>query len=164
MGLDQSLANRPRLTNAITVGVIVIALAFIAFDLLRPRPAAGGTKLFFTTDDGVTTFADDATKSPPFDVDGKPAVRAYVYACDGGKPFVAYLERLTPDATARLNSKEARTQGLVDRDFVVAEGTEIKRPGDAEWSRRASVAGERILEFDCPAGDVGVPKLVLPGD
>ena len=30
---------------------------------------------------------------PPFDHDGKQAVRAFVFRCEGGKPFVAYLLR-----------------------------------------------------------------------
>ncbi|HEX8323639.1 MAG TPA: hypothetical protein VF595_06965 [Tepidisphaeraceae bacterium] len=164
MGLEQSLANRPAVTNALTVGVIVVALAFIAFDLLRPRPAGGGTRLYFTTDDGQTTFPHEADRLPPFDVEGKPAVRAYVYACEGGKPFVAYLERYTSETLAKLTSEDARKHGLVDRDFILADGAQVKRPGESDWVKRGSEAGEAILDVKCPAGDNGVPMLVLPGD
>lgn len=165
VSLQQSLANRPAVTNGITVGVIFLALGFIAFDLLRPRPAnAGDTQLFFTTDDGATRFADDASKLPPFDVNGKQAVRAYVYACDSGKPFVAYLERFTPETLAALSTQEAKEHGLVNREFILAEGAEIKRPGDKDWVKRSSDAAEKILDLKCPAGDGGTPKLVLPGD
>ena len=152
------------MTNAITALVILLAAAFIAVDVLRPRAAFVGPQLFFTTDDGETWFADRAGKLPPYPVDGKPAVRAYIYACASGKPFVAYLERYTPDAIAKLSTEEARTKGLVDQELVIAEGTEVKRRGDTEWVLRRSDAGQRILDLKCPAGDSGVPAMKLPGD
>ena len=165
MGLQTSLADRPAVTNGLTVLVIVLAAGFIAFDTLRPRPAAAGQTLYFTTDDGQTTFADRADRLPPFDVNGHAAVRAYVYACAGGKPFVAYLERYTPKTQAALQVREGPGVGPVDREFLVAEGTEVKKPGDPDWVNRASEAGERIvLNVHCPDGGNGPPRLVLPGD
>lgn len=164
MALRETLTDRPAVTNAITVVVILLAAAFIAVDVLRPRPASAGPQLFFTTDDGDTWFADKATQLPPYNVDGKPAVRAYVYACASGKPFVAYLERYTPETVAKLSTEEAKTKGLVDQEFVIAEGTEVKRRGEKDWVLRKSDAGQRILDFKCPDGDSGVPAMKLPGD
>lgn len=164
MALRDTLTERPAVTNAITVVVILLAAAFIAVDVLRPRPASVEPQLFFTTDDGETYFPDSASHLPPYDVNGKPAVRAYVYACASGKPFVAYLERYTPETVAKLSTEEARTKGLVDQELVIAEGTEVKRHGDKEWVLRRSDAGQRILDIKCPEGDSGIPMMKLPGD
>ncbi|MDB5326250.1 MAG: hypothetical protein JWM57_1819 [Phycisphaerales bacterium] len=164
MGLQASLANRPAVTNGVTIAIIVLAGAFIAFDVARPRPTAAGQELYFTTDDGQTTFADAADKLPPYEASGKTAVRAYVYACEGGKPFVAYLERYTPETVAALQKRDAPGVGPVDREFLVAEGTEVKKPGDANWVKRSSDTGAKIvLDLKCPDGN-GKPTLRLPTD
>ena len=101
---------------------------------------------------------------PPYEHDGKTAVRAYVYACPGGRPFVAYLERLTPEAVATV--LRGRQSGIADvhLDFALAEGTEVKRPGDGPWLKRSSAPGRALLDLHCPDGGAGTPELVLPDD
>ena len=67
------------------------------------------TRTRTTVDDGATYFPDDANKIPPFTKDGKEAVRARVFSCDGGKTkYVAYLERITPKAKAAIDATALR--------------------------------------------------------
>ena len=101
-GIRESLNEKPALTTGITVGVIVLALLFI---ILQLRGCGGGAKGvrakdFFSNDDGQTWFADDATRVPPFDKDGKPAYRA---ACSAARAASrsSTTSRSTPTTSRR---------------------------------------------------------------
>ena len=78
--------------------VIVLTLVYIVYSLRGESGGAGSAvaKAFFSDDDGQTYFTDAADKIPPFDHKGKQAVTAYVFRCNGGKPFVGYLEMYDP--------------------------------------------------------------------
>ncbi len=84
------------------------------------------TQAYYSVDDGQTFFADDINLVPPFEKDGKMAVRAHVFTCDGGKtPFVAYLERYTPEAKGKI---EAMKEGAdpAGMEEVWMTGIEVK--------------------------------------
>jgi hypothetical protein len=96
-----------------------------------PRPV----KDFYTVDDGATLFADKMETLPPFDHEGKPAVRAGVYSYDGGKThFVAWLQKLPEDALKERIANAGGDPAKVDDDDVAAlAGWLVKKPGDAQW-------------------------------
>jgi hypothetical protein len=126
----------------------------------------GGTKTYYTTDDGQTLFVDDNTKMPPFDKDGKPAYRAHVFEC-GGKKVVGYLSRYTQqakDALAEAQKYKGTGKPPPNARQLASLGTtglEIKRPGDAQWVSQADAArATRIRVFRCPDG--GTPPEVYP--
>src|SRR5688500_13766950 len=99
MGVIAAMQERPRLMIGVLVSVIAVAVV-MAFASAKKQEHNVEVRsgVWFTTDDGKTLFTDNARKLPPFDHYGKPAYRAYVYTCDGGKTqFVAFLERYTPD-------------------------------------------------------------------
>src|SRR5271165_3819230 len=57
------------------------------------------TQAWYTDDDGKTWYSGDKSRNPPFDHNGKTAVRAFVFKCDAdNREFVGYLERYTPQA------------------------------------------------------------------
>jgi hypothetical protein len=94
VGIRESLNQNPGITTGVTAGIIIIALGFIIWQSTRSDRPSLPTKMYYTDDDGATKFSDDITKVPPFDHKGKPAVRARVFTCDGGKnQFVADLDR-----------------------------------------------------------------------
>lgn len=164
MSLYRTLSDRPAVTNSLTLLVLFGALAFIAHDVRGQRQAVGEAgQIYFTIDDGKTYYADTIDKLPPYDFNGKEAVRAYVYAGKDDVPFVAYLERYTPAARKRMGELDPGNKIPIDREFTMAEGTEVKRPGDSVWVKRASDAGDAILHVKLP-DDTGFPRLVLPGD
>src|SRR6478609_8126910 len=102
MNLRPTFTEKPARALAAAGGLLLIGIVAILFHM-RGGGGAGGAsaargRQFFTVDDGKTWFADDATKLPPFDKDGKQAVRAYVYRTAKGKEFVNHLERFTANA------------------------------------------------------------------
>jgi len=159
---------------AFGVGLLAVVGLFL---LLRgrggePNAASGDgpriDKAWFTTDDGKTWFADDKRKLPPFDHDGKPAVRCWVYSCDGDKaPFAAYLERFEPRAKQRLDtltaSKDsARTAAAGEIEQLISNGLEVKKPGAGSWIPAASAAALTIRQPVCPSNPTKPAQLVVP--
>lgn len=160
MGIRETMNNNPAITTGATVAVIVVALAFIIYSSVgggnRFTPP---TKAYFTVDDGATYFSDDIKKIPPFDKDGKEAVRAHVFSCKGGSdPFIAYLERMTPDAKKKMETmmaqpEEKRDFGAID--MLQQTGYEFKKPGATnKWIKMTDSArfGD-ITAIKCPNGD-----------
>ena len=100
----------------IVAGISLVAILILIY-LIYPshplenvaRPA--GAMRYFSTDDGKTWFADEATKLAPFRKDGKDAVRAYVFKCADGKKFIAFLERLTPEGKKKVEAIRSRGAG-----------------------------------------------------
>ncbi len=123
--------------------------------------------MYYTSDDGKTYFADDASKVTPFDKDGKEAVRCYVFKCADGKPFVAYLERLEKTSKEKYNAARQQAKKgemVIDLELIQMEGMEIKKPGDAKWTKRISAEGDRISQVNCPDGNNAALNIVLPSD
>src|SRR5689334_2706520 len=89
---DTSKRNRT-FAAAVTIA-LVLAAAFVLYRFLSggSEQLPGGQQACFSDDDGKTFFRDDATKLPPFEHNGKQAVRAIL---DGGQEKVIYLERYT---------------------------------------------------------------------
>ena len=170
MGIREQLNQNPAITTGVTIGVIVIALGFIVWQLFG---GAGGpsavTEMYYTVDDGKTYFADDATKVAPFDHEGKEAVRCYVFKCSDGKPFVAYLERMSKDAKTKYEaalaaSKNANDNGqsMMEAEMLAAEGMEVKKPGDPKWLVRSMPDADKVTMINCPDGNNAALEIVLP--
>lgn len=127
-----------------------------------PKPAKAG---FFSVDDGKTWFIDDLNNLPPFDKDGKKAVRAYIFKCDG-KEVCGYLEKYTDRAKTLM--EEGRKQPVVPGAppkpnmelMSMGQGSrEVKKPGDASWTNM-NAGGLNITRFACPGG--GETESVIP--
>ena len=167
MGLRETLNENPRITTGITVGIIVVVLAWILWPSAGGVGGGGGgvvSEAFYTIDDGKNYFADDATKIPPFKKDDKDAVRAVVYKC-GGKTFVNHLERYTPDAQQKLTAiytkggPEATDPSLLEP--IRDSGLEVKSPGDKEWVKVTDPKAQAVLKPKCP-GDGADLERVMP--
>ena len=167
MGIREKLNDNPRIAAGATAEVILIALGFIGYNLF-----GGGTEIptesCYTVDDGATYFADDITKIAPFDKDGQQAVRCHVFTCGGGEPFVAYLERYTPEA--KIKMEEMRTKGPeampdpATMDLTM-NGVEVKKPRDpeAKWIKRMDFQkAAEIMQPKCPDGSMTNIEPVLP--
>src|SRR5947207_15643246 len=112
VGVRETLNRYPKITAAV-IGVILLAVVYLFWSSGIGGIAAGrsGTQAYFSTDDGKSWFVDDAKKIPPFQKNGKDAVRAYVYKCPDGTKFVSHLERYTPEAKKMLEgSSGSRSQ------------------------------------------------------
>ena len=132
---------------------IIIVVALLCLNQLRsggrpPLPVIAG-RAFFTTDDGATLFADSIDRDPPFDHDGKPAVRAYVFACgNGAHRWIQYLEKLSDDGAKQMdlirNSPPGTAAGLDGHAWLV------KPPGSGAWIPRSDGASRAIMKPACP--------------
>jgi hypothetical protein len=120
---------------------------------------------WYTTDDGVTWFQDDAERVPPFDHGGKPAARLHLYSCDGGRTtFVAYLQKLPEEVLAKYRAKGVDPQSVDDDDLAAEAGWLAKRPGDRAWvNSQTDAAGyAAIIKVKCPEGKGGPPVEIFP--
>lgn len=149
MNLREMIARSP----ALGLGFGVVAI-LIAVYVLWPRSVVMPTQSFFTSDDGKTFYREDATLVPPYNVDGKIAVRANVYRCPVcGKQFVGTMERYKPDRVEAIRKDMAEAREQVE---AVANGAtdlppapsgpmpsdfETKRPGESESAWHVLAAG-----------------------
>lgn len=170
MGIREKLNDNPAITTGITAAIIVIALIVIVWQLVSSnRGPTIPTQNWYTSDDGATYVADDIKLIPPFEKDGKTWVRAVVFKCKDGKPFVSHLERYTPKAKAALEDSRAKAEKgeMVSPDFdqVQMTGLEVKKPGtpDNAWvnSMNYEKAAE-ITRVTCPDGTTEGLEPVMP--
>jgi hypothetical protein len=166
MSVRKHLNQHPAAAALVVFGLFGAAAAVLALWANAQRPVPDhATRAYYSTTDGNTYFADDITRIYPFDHNGKPAYRAYVYRCGNGQPFVSYLARYTDAARARLTELAgAAGAGPAGSDAAAEAGQlrstaiEVRRPGDTEWVALFSPAGEEISRHPpCPDGGRAVP-------
>ena len=164
MGVRERLNDNPRIAVGVAAAILVVTCTVVALQFSGASTGEPSSSAFFTTDDGKTWFVDDATKLAPFQRDGKEAVRAYVFECNGTR-FVNHLERFTPDgrkaAEAAIGGKGAEQATPVAGQLRLS-GAEIKKPGSKHWTPLSDMpkAGP-ILRPKCPNG-TDEPKPLEP--
>ena len=159
MALRDKMNEHPGIATGISVGAIVLVIGYIVYGTMGRGVGGGpppvGNRVFYTDDDGAHWFADDATKIPPFDHDGKQAVRAKVYRCDG-KAFVGHMERYTPEAQKRLQEVYARAANGAAALPAESTGLEVKAPGGDRWVSVIDPAAASIMSPKCPSGNLEI--------
>ena len=155
MAFRDTLNENKRVTAGICAGLIVCGLIVW---YLQGGIRLGGERAYYTIDDGKSWFADQAAKLPPFEYDGKQAVRAYVFECNG-KRFVNSLERYTPEGLqAAQLAKVAPGGSIRGPGTPKASPTlkEVKRPGQSVWVAQHDYGKSgAILAIKCPDGGTG---------
>ena len=151
---------------AIVVGVLVVVALVVAFFSLRPKHGgfmgSGKPKLYYTVDDGKTWFEDDATLLPPFQHDGKTAVRVQLFKCgENGQPFVGFLQRIEDKAHKQAEAAQAAGKPQVEVEEVYQPGLEVKKPGEARWVSVKDRASAAIMIQKCPDPKMS-PEIVVP--
>ena len=149
--------------------MIVVAIVVIVLQARGGASTSNGmtAKSFFSTDDGKSWFADDATKVPPFMKDGKEAYRAYVYRAPDGTEFVAYLERYTAAGKRAVEAALARPpEEQMHGDPYLADGAgdavEVKKPGDKTWINSTDPRAAPVLAIVSPKGETEKLEFVSP--
>ena len=159
---------------AAALGVIVLLLLITALAVSWSGSGSDenrivlATQAYYTTDDGHTWFADDINRVTPFDHQGATAVQAFVFECDGGEPFVGYLQRLREGAAQQIREIEEKATAAgqepdsYEMQRIRATSAEVKRPGEADWVPLTSTAASDIMNVQCPDGEAGKPRAVRP--
>ena len=156
--------NRNRATTATVSMVAVAGVLAIVFATRAREPeratSQGGARAWYTTDDGRTWFADDANRVVPFDHNGVPAYRCYVWTCDAGtNQFVSHLERLSEQGR-----RSVAGSNRIDVLQLLPGTLEVKAPltGDTGWVVTTSPQAEQIQTPRCAKDKSRVPRPVQP--
>ena len=162
MSLRETINKNPKQTTALTAGII--GLAFIVILWQACGGGGGGPgKSYYTIDDGKTFFEDDSTKIPPFKKDGKDAVRAHVFQCPGGQPFVGYLEMYSPQDKKMMEDAIAGKAPPAAYAGYTGQAM-VKKPGPGQqWIPLMPGTTQfysAVVQVTCPDG--GTPERVYP--
>jgi hypothetical protein len=156
VGIRETLNKNQTLTTGATIFIILVAIGVIVWQMLPESAPRLMSKAYYTNDDGKTWFEDSADKIVPYDKDGKEAVRAHLFQCSGGAPFVGYLERLDPNVKKKLDEFYASpsNKGRIMPGQIEQEesGRLVKRPGDKSWLRISDPLAARITTIKCKDG------------
>jgi hypothetical protein len=165
MSVREAINRRPWISVAV-MGVAILTAAVVVGRSVRDTVPveSGADRVYFSDDDGKTYFADDASKIPPFDHNGKTAYLAGVFQFEGAKPFVACLIRYTPEGKAELERFSAAERNSSDPrvNAVKLRSREIKAPGEKKWTPADSEAFDVYLAPPRPEGATGIATEVLP--
>jgi hypothetical protein len=159
VGIREKLNENPSVTTGVTAAIVIAAILFIVWQVIPHSSETG--KAYFSADDGASYFSDDVSKLPPFDKNGKPAVRAYVYQCSNGKPFVLYLEKYTDDGRKRLEqmtNRPANSPPPTPMDPTTL--TLVKKPGTGSWVGPRDPNYAKVIEIRCPDGGTNAEPVV----
>jgi hypothetical protein len=163
MGLREKLRKNPYpilIGLFILVCVVVILTEFTGQH--RPTAAFLG-KGFYSDDDGATWFIDDVSKGSPFDHNGKPAYRALVYRCGGGKPFVAFLAKYSDRQKAQMDAEAAQAPAGTPSRVIGEAMKDLKTPGVPKWWTNTTATLTGYPRVVCPDASAS-PQAVVPSD
>src|SRR5512138_2206408 len=161
MDIRKAINNSPAIAIIVIV-ILVAACGWFLWSEMKPAGAKPAKAAFFTVDDGATWFVDDVDKFPPFDKDGKPAVRAYLYKCSGSnKPVVGYLEQYTAKGKTVIEKYTAERKAnpqvmpasLGEFASMGIGAMEVKKPGEKAWINKREGTAQQIMQFKCPSGE-----------
>jgi hypothetical protein len=148
-----------------TLAIVTSVLLGLHNSAGKQTAASKGAMAWYTVDDGKTWFADALGRLTPFDHDGRPACRCYLYCCDGGATkFVGYLERYTPESKQKLedliNANKAPEPDAIEE--LMKYGVEVAQPGSRTWIKAIDPRAQSIRMPKCPDGSRKQPVPILP--
>jgi hypothetical protein len=162
MAIREAIGRQKKIVAIASVLVIVAVAGFLFWQLGGVTKISDESlsipKMWYTSDDGKTWFADAGDRVYPFDHNGKQAYRCYVWSCDGGKTkFVSHLERLKPALW-----RERQASGRLRSEDLALSPLDVKLPlsGESGWMDFSSQAGERIRTPKCPGNASAMPQPV----
>lgn len=163
MGARQYLEEHRKVGVGVAVIALAVAVAVLFYSQRENPELATAEQAYFTVDDGATYFPDSVKRIPPFDHDGKAAVRVIVYRCKRhGKEFVSHLERYSPEAKALADAVPAQGKDIKSQGEQLAKGRQFKQPGQKDWISQADPRATGMMIPRCPQGDYDQLTVVTP--
>jgi hypothetical protein len=161
--LRERINKYPTQSAAVAAGGIVLALLFIMWQACGGSGGGPG-KSYYSVDDGATFFVDDSNKIPPFKHEGKDAVRAHVFRCGSGEPFVGYLEMYDPQTKKMMEDAIAGKAPPMAYGGYTGQAM-VKKPktGPMGWVPLSPATTEfyaKTVQVTCPDGKT--PERVYP--
>lgn len=165
MGLRETLNEKKVVVITVAGAISILVLGYGLMGMISGEPGGGPAsdpslrKVYYTTDvssaEGALSamFADSAAKIPPFEKDGKQAVRVRVWTADGGKTkYVSHFERYSEAGRARVakleqtlrakNTPDSTVRSAVLEDLAFNGGMEIRLVDGGEWAPASAMAGK----------------------
>ncbi len=144
----------PRVVLSIGIGLLVILCITVTVMSLKQPKFTGSRQAWFSVNDGQTYFPETDRQVVPFDYDGRQAVRAHVYRCGSGKPFVGFLHKFSEAARKKL--EEFRSNPANNNRRPPPELMSqllVKKPG-GEWvPERDRIKAGEIKNVRGPKGE-----------
>jgi hypothetical protein len=163
VGIREKLNKNQSITTIVTIVIIVVAIGIIVWQMMPERMPVIVSKSYYSNDDGKTFFEDTSDKIVPYEKDGKEVVKAHVFVCPGGQPFVGYLEKLDPKVKAKLdefyNDSKNKGKFMLGQTEVEDGGRLVKRPGDKNWILDTNANASRVITIRCKDGSYAVRRL-----
>jgi hypothetical protein len=163
VGIRETINKNPKQAIGIGVCVLVMGVLLMIWQLWPQKPpVAAPGRAYFTVDDGASYFEDDATHVPPFQHDGKEAVRAHVYRCgETGRAFVGWMEKYSPQTKDKIDKfwQDPANRTKFPPEYGGERGHEYRKVGSALW-RPWSNEVFTLGQYRCPDGTMA--SEVLP--
>ena len=150
MGIREKMNNHSAISLGAIIVVLLVSAVVIALEI-RGSSGEAPKKCYYSIDDGKTWYSDDSNKLPPYDHNGSPAVRCYVFSGPNGK-FVGLLEKYSDNTLAAIN----RNNGVVPMGTPVL----IKKPGESEWRSAGGNDEAMILLEILGRQDSGIERVM----
>ena len=169
MGVVSRLNENKKVGVGVGAALIIIAVGLVALQLYGGNASSlkGSTKAFYTDDNGKSFFKDDISKIPPFDHNGKQALRADVFRCEDNHEFVGLVYRFTDMGKKQMTNYLAQhprdPEGTL-RTGIEMRGMQVKKVGADEkaWAPNDEQYTERLRDsVRCPQGNKPA-RLVVP--
>jgi hypothetical protein len=157
LGIREAINKKSAVSTIVAICAFVVIAAVIALEL-RGNNGKPPAECYYTTDDGKTWFVDSSSKLPPFDHDGSPAVRCYVFKCNSGK-FAGLLEKYNDATRAHLiwMAQQVPPRLVLDPPPVM-----VKKPGDIDWKNMVPDQEGMILMHNIAGPDGSAAERVMP--
>lgn len=143
--------------KGVTIAIACVAVLAIGLGWWEIRSSANASaslstsSAYFTDDDGKTYFVGQSDQIVPFQHNGKTAYLATVIQCGKEAPRVAYLLRYSPAAIQQIEQVRKSGQNIeLATSSIIADGSEVRRPGEEKWLPIHSAAAAKVLKIECP--------------
>ena len=143
--------------SVLIAGVFFVIAIVIGWMSLSPSGPPKVTKAFFTVDEGKSWFVGDVETITPFDVDGKPAVRAYLFRCPGKGVYCGLLSRHIGGAEKKtVEPSQSTASGNRSQSNPAKE---FKKPGQSQWIDGRSMEMVALAVQKCADGTEAQTKM-----
>ncbi|MEL7238181.1 MAG: hypothetical protein AAGK78_04905 [Planctomycetota bacterium] len=153
MGLREKINENPGVVTAITIGLVVVLLLFMAWNFFGGDNVAEPGDVWYLTSDNQWTAGSEAD----FDElgpDGQPRVRVHVFETADGQEVVGWYERMHPDALAQLQQlKNSGAPAGMSSVQLRTNGRQVRTPDNEEWVFAMTNDGQLIQR--APTGPDG---------
>ena len=157
MSLREKINENPGVVAAVTVGLVVLLLLYMAWSFFGGSGAqvVDEPKVFILNPDGQSWEAKPRSTLLEVDASGNPPVMVKVYKKQDGTEVVAWYERYHPDAITAIKRLEVEQtpQSSLQKQQIMQSGRQLSTDGKGNWIAATQGEGRRLQQ--APKGEDG---------